>query len=219
MTRSIKHFSALLFLVFCWQLSFGQAGSETDHGYFYINGNTNSYPNSQLRLIKWGDGNAHIDVLDGKDLYFNYYEGNNIYFGQNGNHAHSIFTKDGRLGLGDLYPPQDYKLSVYGKIICEEVVVQLHANWPDYVFSDSYKLRSLEETETFIKTHGHLPEIPSAKKVKEEGITVGEMNRKLLQKVEELTLYLIEQNKKLEAQNQRLDQLEQENKALKGKSK
>lgn len=70
--------------------------------------------------------------------------------------------------------------------------------WADYVFNADYKLRSLGEVETFIKENGHLPEVPSAKEVEENGLKLGEMNALLLKKIEELTLYVIEQNKRMD---------------------
>ena len=80
------------------------------------------------------------------------------------------------------------------KVMTEEVIVE-NITFPDYVFDDSYNLRSLEEVEKFIKSNNHLPDIPSAKQVAEEGMNLKEMNNLLLQKVEELTLYLIEMKK------------------------
>ena len=91
-----------------------------------------------------------------------------------------------------------YKLAVNGTIGAKEVKVEATSEWPDFVFKPNYNLRPLSEVEQFIKTNNHLPEIPSEAEVKENGIGLGEMNAKLLQKVEELTLYLIEQNKKIE---------------------
>lgn len=86
-----------------------------------------------------------------------------------------------------------YKLHVNGKIRAKEIVVE--TGWADFVFEDDYKLRSLEEVESFIKDNGHLPDVPSAEHVAENGVTVGEMEAILLQKVEELTLYVIEMKK------------------------
>ena len=80
----------------------------------------------------------------------------------------------------------------------EEVKVQLKNNWPDYVFTKEYKLPTLQEVEQHINEKGHLQNIPSAKEVqKNEGIELGEMNRKLLEKIEELTLYTIQQEKSI----------------------
>jgi len=93
--------------------------------------------------------------------------------------------------------PAGYKLAVGGKAIAEEIVVKLQANWPDYVFADTYKLPSLLEVERYIREHKHLPGVPTAEEVKTEGLSVGEMNAVLLKKVEELTLYVIELQKQV----------------------
>lgn len=87
-------------------------------------------------------------------------------------------------------------------------VTQTPGNWPDYVFSPNFKLRTLNELEQFIQKNQHLPEVPSAKEVEANGLDLGDMEAILLKKVEELTLYMIEQNK-------RLEKLEAENKELK----
>ena len=84
-----------------------------------------------------------------------------------------------------------------GKVICEELKVELEAAWPDYVFAPDYDLMPLRDLEKDIKKHRHLPGIPSASEVKREGIEVGDMQAKLLQKIEELTLYIIEQEKRI----------------------
>jgi hypothetical protein len=102
-----------------------------------------------------------------------------------------------------------YQLSVAGKIIAEEMRVQLKAAWPDYVFADNYKLKSLEEVEQHIKTNKHLPNIPAAAVVEKEGFDLGDMNKRLLEKIEELTLYMIEmkkENKNLQQTNETLEQ-------------
>ncbi|TKC56601.1 hypothetical protein FBD94_23090 [Pedobacter hiemivivus] len=88
-----------------------------------------------------------------------------------------------------------YKFAVNGNIRAKEIKIEVN-NWPDYVYTKSYPLPSLQETEKHIKEKGHLPGIPSAEEVKANGIDLGEMNAKLLQKIEELTLHLIEMEKK-----------------------
>jgi hypothetical protein len=116
------------------------------------------------------------------------------------------FTAAGLVGIGTSTPTE--KLSVNGNIRAKEIKVET-ANWPDYVFSKSYKSLSLPEMEKFIVLNNHLPEIPSADQVKSEGIAIGEMNSKLLKKIEELTLYMIDMDKKinrLENQNTKLRQ-------------
>lgn len=102
-----------------------------------------------------------------------------------------------------------YQLSVDGKIIAEEVKVQLSSSWPDYVFADNYKLMPLDELEKSIRQNRHLPNIPAAVVVEKEGISLGDMNKRLIEKVEELTLYIIELNKKNQQLEQRLNKIEQ----------
>jgi len=104
---------------------------------------------------------------------------------------------DGNLSIGT-QNSSGYRLSVKGKIRAQEIKVE-NANWPDFVFAKSYKLPTLKETEIHIKEKGHLLGIPSAAEVKANGIDLGDMNAKLLQKIEELTLHLIEQNRKMES--------------------
>nr|WP_162989047.1 hypothetical protein [Pedobacter schmidteae] len=104
-------------------------------------------------------------------------------------------TAGGDLGIGTT-DPKGYRLAVNGKIRAQEIKVET-SNWPDYVFAKNYQLSTLQETEKHIKEKGHLPGIPSAEDVKTNGIDLGEMNAKLLQKIEELTLHLIEMNSRL----------------------
>ena len=112
-----------------------------------------------------------------------------------GNGASTYLTiNQGNVGIGTATP--NTKLAVNGKIRAHEIKVEI-ANWPDYVFAKDYKLESLEETEQHIQEKGHLPGIPSAQEVKAKGVDLGDMNVKLLQKIEELTLHMIEQNKKI----------------------
>lgn len=82
--------------------------------------------------------------------------------------------------------------------------MKLKASWPDYVFDKGYKLKPLSEVADFVKKNKHLPEIPSATEVEKDGFGLASMNEKLLKKVEELTLYLIEQDKKIKELEGRL---------------
>lgn len=114
-------------------------------------------------------------------------------------------TGTGNVGIGTLNP--DEKLAVYGTIHSKEVKVDIN-NWPDYVFSEGYELKALEDISIFIKENGHLPEVPSAKVVEKEGMLVGEINKLLLKKIEELTLYIINQNSMLQKQSEIIKQHE-----------
>jgi len=92
-----------------------------------------------------------------------------------------------------------YKLIVEGKVGAREfVAVATGLNWPDYVFQQNYELMPLSDLESYISNNQHLPDVPSASEVENNGVALGEMNSTLLQKIEELTLYIIDQNKKIE---------------------
>lgn len=113
----------------------------------------------------------------------------------------------GMVSIGTTTAPVGYKLAVAGKTVTEEVVVKLQGNWPDYVFADSYELMPLAELERYINQNRHLPEVPSAKEVSDNGVALGEMNATLLKKIEELTLYMIELKKENEAQQKQIEAL------------
>lgn len=106
---------------------------------------------------------------------------------------------NGNVGIGTT-DTKGYKLAVNGDAMFTRIKVKSYAAWPDYVFSDNYKLLSLSELREYIKTNQHLPEMPSAAEVEKDGLDLGEMNKKLLQKVEELTLYMLD----LDRQNRQL---------------
>lgn len=123
-----------------------------------------------------------------------------------------VLNHEGNLGIG-ISSPSD-KLAVNGNIRAREIKVEA-TNWPDYVFTKSYRLPTLEETENHIKEKGHLPGIPSAAEVKANGIDLGEMNAKLLQKIEELTLHLIENKKETDLFKNTIEELKKENQMFK----
>jgi len=108
----------------------------------------------------------------------------------------NINLPSGKVGIGTTVP--DYELTVNGGIHSKEVKVDLSIPAPDYVFKESYNLKSLKETQEYIKQYGHLPNIPSAAIMEHNGIELGVMNMKLLEKIEELTLYTIQQQKEIE---------------------
>jgi hypothetical protein len=123
-----------------------------------------------------------------------------------GNAGETYLTIDrGSVGIGTTTP--DAKLAVNGTIHSKEVKVDL-LDWPDYVFKKDYKLPTLEDVEKHINEKGHLENIPSEEEALKNGINLGEMNAKLLQKIEELTLYMIEMKKDNVQMKNRLIKLE-----------
>ncbi|MDQ0638347.1 hypothetical protein QF042_001912 [Pedobacter sp. W3I1] len=103
-------------------------------------------------------------------------------------------NSNGNVGIGTIMPRE--RLSVNGNIRAKEIKVEA-TNWPDYVFEAGYNVGTLKGLESYIKTNKHLPEIPGAAEVEKEGIQLGEMNKLLLKKIEELTLHLIEKEKEI----------------------
>ncbi|AZI24044.1 hypothetical protein EA772_01300 [Pedobacter sp. G11] len=142
-----------------------------------------------MDFIKAGDGTIHLGHDGG--------------FGRaNIGLPLGIWNANGNVGIGTLNPQE--KLSVNGKVRVHEIKVQLDG-WSDFVFDKKYQLMPLNQLEAYIANNGHLPAIPSAAEVIKNGIELGEMNKRLLQKIEELSLYVIQQEKRL---------LDQEVKAL-----
>jgi hypothetical protein len=121
--------------------------------------------------------------------------------------THPFFNIDtnGNVGIATTIP--DSKLTVNGTIHATEVKVDLTVP-ADYVFKSGYKLMPLNEVEKYVKINSHLPEIPSAEEIIKDGLKMGEMQNKLLQKVEELTLYMIEQQKTINQQSAKIEELE-----------
>jgi len=158
------------------------------------------------RQIQWQNYNGvtagSIDLLDmsqnttGTSMVFNVANNSNVQ-----TEAMRI-NWFGNVGIGTTVT-NGYKLAVNGTIGARAVIVET-ATWSDYVFEKNYKLKTIPELEAFINTNKHLPNVPSACEVEEKGIDIATMDATLLAKIEELSLYIIEQNKKLEAQNKEL---------------
>ena len=144
-------------------------------------------------LGEWG-----IEYQDDQTTYIN--GGLNfwkVYTDQNSGKDHAMFIRnDGFIGIGTDTPQSE--LSVNGKITAQEIEVLITGWVPDFVFEEDYTLKPLAEVEDFIKTHKHLPDVPSAQDIQNNGMNVSEMNNVLLKKVEELTLYIIELKKEIE---------------------
>ncbi len=176
--------------------------------------NNNEADNPRIELLQ--DGNAH-----GAFIGFNYdwsgtstESGNRFRIvtrsqGVNDYDNFVIVPGSGFVGIGTETPKAP--LSVNGQIRATEVKVQANVDVPDYVFDPGYELRTLKETKEFIAKNKHLPEIPSAAEIGLDGIDLGDMNMKLLKKIEELTLYQIELLEELEKMKKRLEYLEKKN--------
>lgn len=117
----------------------------------------------------------------------------------------------GGVGIGTSTIPSGYRFAVKGGMIAEGLKLDLQMVWPDYVFSDDYKLRDLTSLQIYINKNKHLPGIPTEAEVAKDGIDVGEINVKLLEKIEELSLYVIQME-------ERIRKLEGGNKSLKSQS-
>ena len=178
--------------------NFGRLGIGTGtsliNGQLSINGSGN-----HIELVGTGYTSRFIGLGSGDKLYI-----------ANWNDPTGGITINniGSVGIGTTNPGS-CKLAVEGKIGAHEVKVTLDG-WADFVFSNDYKLKDLNEIEDFINKNKRLPEIPSESEVVESGINLGEMDAKLLQKIEELTLYMIEMNKEVKL-------LKQENYELKSR--
>ncbi|UOY05906.1 hypothetical protein L0P88_18440 [Muricauda sp. SCSIO 64092] len=133
------------------------------------------------------------------------------YIGKRFDDTFMIFRADGNIGIGTTNPGT-WKLAVNGNIRAKEIKVE--TGWPDFVFEKDYNLPTLTEVEHHIKEKGHLKDIPNATEVEENGIFLGEMDSKLLQKIEELTLYTIQQEKKITEQANEIKELKSLNSKL-----
>ncbi len=207
-------------LVAQWQPSAATTGP-----IYYNGGNVGigtTAPAYQLDVSSGGNALMRLNAGNASRLIFasasnTFGIGNNYYMGgtfgiRNETTNNDVLTirNDGNVGIGTTSPcstgaPTGCKLSVNGAIQAKEVVV--NTGWSDYVFDPQYRLRPLSEVSAFVAEHKHLPGIPSEQEVQEKGVSVGEMQAKLLAKIEELTLHMIEADK-------RIRRLEQENQEL-----
>jgi hypothetical protein len=129
------------------------------------------------------------------------------YFGDNAWKPQVTFRADGQVGIGTTnINDVSYKLYVETGIRTRRVKVDV-GTWADYVFHKSYRLPSLAQVEKFVRKNQHLPDIPSAAEVQKDGVDLGSNQAAMLKKIEELTLYLIQQDKKIEAMSRKLKAL------------
>jgi hypothetical protein len=159
--------------------------SATDGATLKLIGRSDNYSN--LTFYN-GDGTTTNALIEGHSSKLSFYTGSILT-------SRMVILEGGNVGIGTNNPQN--LLDVNGTVHAKEFKASLDG-WSDYVFEDDYKLMTLYEVENYIKRNNKLPDIPSAKEVKKDGVNLGEMNALLLKKVEELTLYVIELNKKIE---------------------
>ncbi|KXX66703.1 hypothetical protein [Flammeovirga sp. SJP92] len=190
------------------------------NGYFFTSGEEinsidfayrdNRYTESKIAKISLKNYNPYGTGWYGFTERYN--AGLSFYTSNDNSLIESMTIKhNGNIGIGTNLSsnPNNYKLAVNGTIGAKAIKVEVTTNtWSDFVFNDGYKLKSLKEVEEFIKLNNHLPDIPKADDVEKNGINLVEMDAKLLQKIEELTLYIIEQQKEIE-------ELKEKNKKIK----
>lgn len=119
--------------------------------------------------------------------------------------ANSFNFRGGKIGINCKNDLDDYAVAVNGGLICTRVTVRVYDNWPDFVFAPGHTMMSLAEIEKYVNENRHLPGIPSSEEMSEKGLDVAEMDAALLQKIEELTLYIIEQQKQIDELKQCLN--------------
>lgn len=191
-----------------------------DHGYFRIDNNVGSLTLTPTGNIGIGDtaANYRLNVAGNTQITGNLHIGTNLTMGGNAStqnltvghtlnssvasitsltvpsyfHVTGTAVFENDVSIGDGFYCDDE-----GNLKVRKLEVTT-LNWPDYVFSEGHPMMTLPETEHYIKRHGHLPDIPSAAEAEQNGVDLGEMNRLLLQKVEELTLYAIDLQKQID---------------------
>lgn len=166
-------------------------------------GISNSAPLTKLHILSGQDAglsnvsNGYLMLGSGTSSNI-IIDNNEIMARSNGAVAPLTFQNDGgSVRIGNVAAPAGYLFAVNGKMISEELKVQLSGSWPDYVFKPGYQLKPFEELRNFIELNNHLPNIPAAAEVEKNGIEVGDMQKRQMEKIEELTLYILELEKRI----------------------
>lgn len=168
------------------------------NGNIYLTGQNSSMLFGNGEVVSAGWGNYGIEYLP-ENTTQNNAGGLNFWrpFGSIGGYQNFVMhiADNGNVGIGTGNP--EHELDVCGTIRSQEIIVDLLGHCPDYVFEPEYNLTPIEDLKEFISRNKHLPDIPSAKQVEQDGINLGEMNMLLLKKIEELTLYIFELNERI----------------------
>jgi hypothetical protein len=165
-----------------------------------------------------------IDSNSSSTGYINLDDDNNLFLGKGGVNSAGIIldpntsspsnkmlniSRYSHINFGSGLNPLSYTMSVEGDIIATDFTALAIDDWPDYVFDDEYELKSIDEVKDFIDVNHHLPNIPNAQEIEDNGVNLGEMSKKLIEKVEELTLYVIELNEKNRDLQKQINEMKQ----------
>lgn len=165
-------------------------GTTSPTGVLHLNSSTSTIDMLRLQFNTGGGGNWTINpFISGVS------NGGLSFVDKQHSTTPVVISNDGYVGIGTATPQE--ALSVNGNIRSKELKIET-TNWPDYVFKKEYKLPSLSEVKIFIDKNNHLPDMPSEAEVEKSGINIGEIVKIQTKKIEELTLYLIEQQKQIE---------------------
>lgn len=176
-----------------------------------------------LYIYQSGTANAQKPVISHSPAYPGYAmwyrdDGDRLEFKSSENDVTPSLAVDldsNWVAIANPTPKPGYELSVNGQIVCEDLLIQDSSLWPDYVFEPEYRLRPLDEVEAHIRERRHLPGVPSAAEVETQGLSMSDMSRRMMEKIEELTLYAIEQHRRLEAREREVAELQRSGAALK----
>ncbi len=170
-------------------------------------------PFSKLHIVQTGTTYPSLEIANttkGPNVSWVHFDATGDWYIRSAANAGKVIIQDqdpsGVVAIGSTYVPAGYKMSVAGKVICTELKVQLQNAWPDYVFNDTYKLKDLQELKSYINEYKHLPGINSAAEMQSnDGVEVGQLQQQLLEKIEELTLYVIHQQEQIDALTKQLN--------------